>query len=379
MEADLHSLQTAAVAAVSKAQNLSELTAVEVRFLGRKGEFTALAKKIVELPDAERKRIGQVANEVRQRITLALANRIGEIKMASRGNLADTEWIDVTEPGVAPAVGRLHFTTRIILEITQIFERLGFSRVRYPEAEWDWYAFEGLNMPKNHPARDEWETFFIEDPASNGAPEGARPLTDKKFGKMVLTPHTSSGQLREMERVRDLGGPPIRMINIAKCYRRQADVTHVPMFHQFEGLLIDRDVTIADLKGVLDYFAGEFFGPERVTRLRPFHFRFTEPSFEVDISCGVCGGTGFLEAGTVLKGTDLTALREKCRVCKEGWLELGGAGMVHPNVLKNGGLDPEKWSGFAFGWGVERSAMMKSGLKLDDLRIIYKNDLRVTL
>lgn len=170
---------------------------------------------------------------------------------------------------------------------------------------------------------------------------------------MVLTPHTSNGQVREMEK----GELPIRMINIAKCYRRQSDVSHAPMFHQFEGLYVNKNVSIAHLKGVMDYFVKQFYGPDRAIRLRPFHFQFTEPSFEIDVSCGLCHGKG-------------------CRLCKEGWLELGGSGMVHPNVLKAGGIDPEIYSGFAFGWGVERSFMMKSGIKIDDIRLMYSNDIR---
>ena len=200
-------------------------------------------------------------------------------------------------------------------------------------------------MPPNHPARDEWETFFIDYPG--------KPGKDPKKQKVVLTPHTSNGQVREMEK----GTLPIRMINIAKCYRRQSDVSHVPMFHQFEGLYVDHNVSIAHLKGVLDYFVKQFFGPERKARIRPFHFQFTEPSFEVDISCGVCLGKG-------------------CRLCKEGWLELGGAGMVHPVVLKNGGVDTSTYSGFAFGWGIERTYMMKAGTQLDDIRLLYSNDVR---
>jgi phenylalanyl-tRNA synthetase alpha chain len=235
-------------------------------------------------------------------------------------------------------------------EITRIFERIGFTRVRYPEVEWEWYSFEGLNMPKNHPARDDFETFFIDFPQS------------QKYGKVVLSPHTSSGQVREMERLHHT--PPIRMINIAKCYRPNWDVSHVPMFHQFEGLVVDTKINITHLKGTMDYFAKEFFGQERQTRLRPFHFQFTEPSFEVDISCGVCLGKGVLSDNS------------RCRFCKEGWLELGGSGMVHPNVLKAGGIDPEKYTGFAFGWGIERTYMMKSGTKLDDIRLLYSNDLR---
>lgn len=177
---------------------------------------------------------------------------------------------------------------------------------------------------------------------------------------MVLTPHTSNGQVREMEK----GKLPIRMINIAKCYRRQSDISHVPMFHQFEGLYIDKNVSIGNLKGVMDFFFKNYYGPERKSRLRPFHFQFTEPSFEVDINCGVCLGKARLPDG------------QSCKLCKDGWLELGGAGMVHPNVLKAGGVDIKIYNGFAFGWGVERVAMMKSGTKLDDIRLLYSNDIR---
>jgi phenylalanyl-tRNA synthetase alpha chain len=250
------------------------------------------------------------------------------------------EKIDVTNPGIKPPLGHLHLVTQAIEEISSIFEKIGFERVRYPEVEWDWYAFEALNFPENHPARDDWETFFIK-----GAP-------DPKKGSQLLTPHTSSGQIREMERK----APPIRMLNIAKCYRRQSDVSHVPMFHQFEGLLIDKDISITHLKGTLDYFVKCWFGEKRQSRIRPYHFQFTEPSFEVDVTCGVCLGIG-------------------CKLCKEGWLEMGGAGMVHPNVLKAGGINPEKYTGFAFGWGIERVLMMREGLNIDDLRLLYSNNL----
>ena len=244
------------------------------------------------------------------------------------------EQLDITQPGVKQNIGHLHIITQAIWEIEEIFNSLGFYRVGYPEVETDWYAFKSLNMPQNHPARDEWETFFITP-------------------NIVLTPHTSSGQVREMEK----GKLPIKMINISKCYRRQIDISHIPMFHQFEGLYVDKNVSISQLKGVLDYFVKKFFGPDRKIRLRPFNFRFTEPSFEVDISCSICNGKG-------------------CRLCKAGWVELGGAGMVHPQVLKNGGINPDKYTGLAFGWGVERVYMMKSGLKIPDIRLIYQNDLR---
>ena len=244
-------------------------------------------------------------------------------------------------PGKLPPIGHLHPVTNAIEEISGIFEKIGFTRARYPEVDWDYYAFEALNMPKTHPARDDWETFFVD------APE------NKKLGKLVLTPHTSNGQIHEMEETL----PPIRMINIGKCYRRQSDVSHTVMFHQFEGLVIDEGINITHLKGTIDHFVKQFFGKERKSRLRPYHFQFTEPSFEVDVTCDICLGKG-------------------CKLCKEGWLELGGAGMVHPNVLKAGKVDTTKYTGFAFGWGVERTYMMKSGVKIDDLRLLYSNDIR---
>lgn len=361
---DVNSLRDAALVALVDAKTAADLDAVEIAYLGRKGgALSNVLRDLGAVPAEERKAIGLAANAAKQEIEAALARRRTELESVSLAGLADTERIDVTAPGTGSARGHLHMTTQAIQEITAIFSRLGYNRMRYPEVEWDWYAFESLNMPKEHPARDEWETFFLLDRAGTGV------RTDTKLGKLVLTPHTSSGQVREMQRVvaeqKGKKDPDlrIRMINISKCYRRQSDVTHVPMFHQFEGLLIDRDVSITHLKGTLDHFASAFFGSGRRTRLRPYHFRFTEPSFEVDISCGVCDGTGQVEG-------------QRCRVCKEGWLELGGAGMVHPNVLRAGGIDPEKWGGFAFGWGVERTSTMKSGTRIDDLRILYKNDAR---
>jgi phenylalanyl-tRNA synthetase alpha chain len=344
----LVSLQEKILADLRAVKTLKELEDFEVTHLGRKSEFSTLLKGLGELPAEERKNAGQRSNEIKRAIEAAVAARKTELSSAAAGALADSDWIDTTVPGVRPPEGHLHLTTQAIGEITKIFRRLGFTRVRHPEVDWDWYAFESLNMPGDHPARDEWETFFMDAPIN------------AKFGKMVLTPHTTSGDVREMEKKR----LPIRMINISKTYRRQIDVSHVPMFHQFEGLLVDRDVSVTHLKGVLDYFAKAFFGPDRKTRLRPFHFRFTEPSFEIDISCGICRGTGRTDDGT------------KCRLCKDGWLELGGAGMLHPNVLKAGKIDPEEWGALAFGWGVERTMMMKSGVRIDDIRELYKNDFR---
>ena len=314
-----------------------EIERLRVHYLGKKGILAEIAAEIPKLPPEDKAEIGEVFNDVKQ----AISNALG----AAQTNIPainSTTTVDTSLPGVKPPLGHLHPVTKAIEEISSIFEKIGFVRVRYPEVDWDWYAFESLNMPKSHPARDDIETFFVD------APENSR------YGKMVLTPQTSNGQVREMERLK---APPIRMINIAKCYRRQSDVSHTAMFHQFEGLCINSDINITNLKGTIDYFSQQFFGPERKTRLRPNHFQFTEPSFEVDVICDICLGKG-------------------CRLCKEGWLELGGAGMVHPNVLKAGKIDTTKYSGFAFGWGVERTYMMKSGIKIDDLRLLYSNDIR---
>ncbi|MBU0572243.1 phenylalanine--tRNA ligase subunit alpha [Patescibacteria group bacterium] len=325
-----------ALAQIVDAGNINELEELKIAYLGRNGKLTTLIKKIKDLSISEKKQAGGLINEVKNTILDALATQKNTLKESAR------DWFDASIPGKKPTIGHLHLITQAIREISSTFEKIGFVRVRYPEVEWDWYAFESLNIPRDHPARDDWETFFIDTPPHS------------KYGLMVLTPHTSSGQVREMMRVKK---PPIRMLNIAKNYRRQSDVSHVPMFHQFEGLVIDEGISVAHLKGTLDYFARNFFGKDRKTRLRPHHFQFTEPSFEVDISCGVCKGNG-------------------CKLCKEGWLELGGAGMVHPNVLKNGKIDPNKYTGFAFGWGVERTFMMKAGLEIGDIRLLYSPDLK---
>ena len=338
VEEQIQNLRNEALAQILSLTSLEEIEALRVAYLGRKGQINNLTKELKNLDAEKRKAVGQILNDTRRAIEDALTEQYRSIT----SSVKSTEWFDPTIPGKKPPLGHLHLVTHAIEEISQIFGQIGFTRVRYPEVDWDWYAFESLNMPKDHPARDEWETFFIDVPEN------------PKKGKVVLTPHTSNGQVREMQR---LGLTPIRMINIAKCYRRQSDVSHVPMFHQFEGLVVDEGISIVHLKGTLDYFARHFFGPTRKTRLRPYHFQFTEPSFEVDISCGICNGRG-------------------CKLCKAGWLELGGAGMVHPNVLKAGNIDPKKYTGFAFGWGVERTYMMKSGLKIDDIRMLYSSDLR---
>jgi phenylalanyl-tRNA synthetase alpha chain len=338
MEEELISVKNTAISFILEAKTQEELEELKLQFLGRSGKLTLLIKNIPSLPLEKRPEVGVLANEVKKTIEQSIKDK--ELELREVKTTARKEKIDISNPGIKPPLGHLHLVTQAISEITDIFEKIGFTRVRHPEVEWDWYAFSALNFPENHPARDDWETFFIET-------EG-----HKKYGKMILTPHTSSGQIREMQRNK----PPIKMLNIAKCYRRQSDVSHTPMFHQFEGLVIGTDISIVNLKGTLDYFVRSYFGENRISRIRPYHFQFTEPSFEVDVSCGVCEGKG-------------------CKLCKEGWLELGGAGMVHPNVLKAGGIDSKKYTGFAYGWGVERVLMMKEGIEIDDLRLLYSNKL----
>lgn len=336
----LLTLQEDVITEISKSSE--PIDQLKLLWLGKDSEFAKLASSMRTVQPEDKQQIGAVLNGVKKSIESALS-----VKRTSATSepSSSSDWFDTTAPGDLPPQGHVHIVTQAIEEITAIFNKIGFTRVRHPEIDWDWYPFESLNMPHSHPASDEWETFYIKYPG--------QPRNEYKKQKVVLTPHTSNGQVREMEK----GMLPIRMINIAKCYRRQIDISHTPMFHQFEGLYIDEHVSIGHLKGVLDYFAKHFFGPDRVTRIRPFHFQFTEPSFEVDISCGICKGKG-------------------CRLCKEGWLELGGAGMVHPVVLTNGNVNTKKYNGFAFGWGVERTFMMKSNTNIDDIRLLYSNDIR---
>jgi len=337
LESSLRAIQNQARDAFNGAQSLAELEELEIRFLGRKGELASLMKEMATVSAEERPKIGAFANEVKLEIEQTLERKRTELGGAAINAKLSKEQEDVTEPGLRPPEGHLHVVTQAIREFTDIFERAGFQRVRPPEVDWDWFAFESLNMPKEHPARDDWETFFM------NAPTSEKP----RQGRMLLTPHTTNGTAHLLKDQK----PPIRAISIGKTYRRQIDLTHLPMFHQFDGVYVDKGVNLTHLLGIIEYFVKEFFGEDRKVRIRPYHFRFTEPSFEIDIS------------------TD-------SRMGKNGWLELGGAGMLHTNVIKAAGLDPEEYSGLAFGWGVERTYMMKEGLQLDDIRTLYKNDLR---
>lgn len=336
MQSKLLNLKNQALALINQAEDLKELKRLRLNYFGRQGQINQLLKDIPKLDPEQKKKIGRLANEVKTALEQSLTAKTEQMSASPVA-----AWFDPTAPGKSLPLGRLHPLSQAIEEIQRIFEHIGFTRVRYPEVDWDWYVFEALNMPVDHPARDEWETIFIDTPKH------------PRLGQMVLTTHTSNGQIREMERVKK---PPIRMLNLGKCYRRQQDATHTIMFHQFEGLVIDKNISIPHLKGTLDYFGQEFFGPKIKSRIRPFHFQFTEPSFEVDFTCTACSGKG-------------------CRFCKAGWVEVGGAGMVHPDVLKAGKIDPTQYSGFAFGWGVERVLRLKPGLNIDDIRLLYSTNL----
>ena len=310
------------------------LDAVRVRFLGKKGELTAVLRGMGALTPEERPVIGQLANEARTYIEGKIEEKKAAVAAKKREAKLANEVIDVTVPGRRKPVGRLHPLHQVLNEITDIFTGMGFSVAEGPDIETDYYNFEALNIPSDHPARDTQDTFYIND-------------------NIILRTQTSPVQIRVMEHTK----PPIRMIAPGRVFRSDAvDATHSPVFHQIEGLVIDKGITMADLKGTLEAVVKGLYGPDAKIRLRPHHFPFTEPSAEVDVSCFACGGKG-------------------CGMCKgEGWIEILGAGMVHPKVLKVGGIDPEVYSGFAFGLGLERIAMFKYGI--DDLRLFFENDLR---
>ncbi len=335
---EVEKLKTQALTDLDLVDSLTKLEEFRVKYFGKKGLVTVVTKDIVSLGADEKKALGRALNEVKSVIQGSMESKKLELEKSIPSQLPE---FYKSLPGTRPEIGHLHVITQAIREIVDIFKPLGFTRVRYPEIDWEYFVFEALNIPEEHPARDEWETFFVDI------------SRDEKYGRTVITPHTSSGQVREMLK----GNLPIRMLNISRCGRRQADVRHLPTFYQFEGLVVDKGINISHLKGVLNYFVKNFYGPEREIRLRPYDFRFTEPSFEVDVLCSNCLGAG-------------------CSLCKEGWMELGGAGVVHPKVLEYGGIDSKEYSGFAFGWGVERTYMMKSGTQIDDIRHLFANDVR---
>ena len=322
-------------------ETLESLAQWRVSYMGRRGGLTTLLRGIGTLPPDERGRAGALGNQAKLLLEEGLARREQVLKEDSLGRLADEEWIDITLPGRPINVGRLHPTTQILREVCNAFVAMGFQVVEGPEVEWDKYNFEMLNIPKDHPARDMWNTIWVDQPNADGE------------HSMLLRTHTSPMQARVMEEMR----PPVRVVVPGKCYRYEAtDATHEWHFFQVEGLAVDVGITFADLKGTLYEFARRIFGSERRVRFRCDYFPFVEPGVDMSIDCFACQGKG-------------------CRICKEsGWIEIMGAGMVHPKVLEGVGYDPEMYTGFAFGLGPERIAMLKYGI--DDIRLFYSNDLR---
>ncbi len=337
--ARLEEIRQRALAELAQITDLAALDAWRVRYLGRRGEVTEALRALGQLPPAERPRLGQVANAVKALLEQELARRRAQLEAAILAETLERERVDVTLPGRRPALGQVHPVTRVLREIIEVFVAMGFQLVEGPEVELDYYNFEALNIPPDHPARDMWDTFYVADPY--------RP------GQILLRTHTSPNQVRVMERTR----PPVRVIVPGKVYRYEAvDPSHEMMFYQVEGLAVDRHITMADLKGTLTAFARAVFGPERKVLFYCSYFPFVEPGVEVAIDCHVCRGAG-------------------CRLCKgTGWLEIMGAGMVHPRVLATVGYDPDTYTGFAFGLGPERVAMLKYGI--DDIRLFYQNDSR---
>ena len=334
----LEELKAQALDELARADGPEAVEAWRVTYLGKRGRLTTLLRQVGGLSPAERPAMGQKANEVKTALEKGFAGRLEELRREEMARAQAAERIDVTLPGRSPRLGQIHPTTRIVREILDTFVAMGFQVVEGPEVELDYYNFEALNIPKDHPARDMWDTFYI---ANRGRP-----------GEVLLRTHTSPNQVRVMEKIR----PPVRVVVPGKCYRYEAtDATHESEFYQIEGLAVDKNITMADLKGVLTAFAHQIFGADRRVRFRCDYFPFVEPGVEMAISCGACHGEG-------------------CRLCSEGWLEIMGAGMVHPRVLEGVGYDPNVYTGFAFGMGPERIAILKYGI--DDIRLFYANDLR---
>lgn len=331
---DIESTISQAIEAIEAASNLQQLDELRVQYLGKKGTITQSLKTLGSLPPEERKAFGQKINQAKQSLQGKIQVRKTDLEAAALSSALENEKLDITLPGKSNQLGSLHPITLVLEDITRLFESIGFKVETGPEVENEYYNFEALNIPETHPARAMHDTFYF---ANN----------------TLLRTHTSPVQIRAMEQQT----PPLRVIAPGRVYRCDSDVTHTPMFHQVEGLMIDKDVHFTHLKGILDGFLKAFFGQEVSTRFRPSYFPFTEPSAEVDIACVKCHGKG-------------------CRICKQtGWLEVLGCGMVHPKVLEYGHIDPNSYSGFAFGLGVERFAMLRYGV--DDLRFFFENDARL--
>ena len=320
---------------IAAARDEKELEQVRVALFGNNGAMTNLIKEIPTLPKEERAERGRLLNGIKQQLEAAIAARLGELRGERLADIVETEAIDITFPGPPLGRGHIHVLTQVRRQIETILESLGYQVELGPEVETEWYNFEALNLTEGHPARENWDSFYF-------TPE------------LLLRAHTSPVQIRAMQRIKD---PPIYIITPGRCYRRDApEATRLPYFSQVEGLAVDKALTVGDMKGTLLYMIQSLYGRERKVRVRPSYFPFTEPSFEFDVTCGICNGMG-------------------CKSCRhKGWLEVGGCGMVHPQVLRNGGIDPTLWNGYAWGFGIERMAMLKHDV--DDIRLFYESDLR---
>jgi len=333
---DPSALTRQALAAIGQAPTEAELEKIELEYLGRKnGQISRLLSNIGSLAPEEKAALGKAANDAKRAIESALAARRAELEASRIADLAETEAIDITFPGPDSRRGHIHVLTQVRRQIETVLESLGYQVELGPEVETEWYNFEALNISAGHPARENWDSFYFSP-------------------NLLLRAHTSPVQIRAMQRIKE---PPIYIITPGRCYRRDApEATRLPYFSQVEGLAVDKALTVGDMKGTLLYMIQSLYGRDRKVRVRPSYFPFTEPSFEFDISCGICGGIG-------------------CKSCRhKGWLEVGGCGMVHPQVLRNGGIDPTQWNGYAWGFGIERMAMLKHDV--DDIRLFYEPDLR---
>lgn len=341
MEAELKKLQKVTVEEIEKISSIEELKNLEVKILGRKGELTNILRGLKDLSDAEKPTIGKLANEVKTRLEEEFIARQNRLEKTAIEKSLSLEFFDTTIPAKIKEIGHIHPISQVQEEVERIFSQMGFSIMDGPEAESEYYNFEGLNIPKDHPARDMQDTFFLQE------------KDDEKHGRMVLRTHTSPVQVRTMEKY----GAPLRVIVPGRTFRYEAtDASHDTTFYQVEGLLIDKDISLAHLKGIMKEFLSRLFGKEVTVRFRPGYFPFVEPGLELDFSCLLCEGKG-------------------CRVCKHsGWMEFMGAGMVHENVLKAGGIDSKKYQGWAFGFGLTRLVMMRYGI--DDIRLLLGGDLR---
>ncbi|HBA03948.1 MAG TPA: phenylalanine--tRNA ligase subunit alpha [Clostridium sp.] len=334
MKEQLEQIKKIALEQLSQVTDKAELENIRVKYLGKKGELTAILRGMGKLSAEERPVVGKIANEVREEIESAIDTKVVAIRNAEKTEKLNSEVIDISMPGKKQTMGKKHPLSLTLDQVNDIFLSMGFSIEEGPEVEFDHYNFEALNIPKDHPARGEQDTFYIND-------------------NIVLRTQTSPIQIRTMENQK----PPIKMIAPGKVYRSDAvDATHSPIFYQIEGLVVAENITFGDLKGTLEMFIQKMFGDDMKVKFRPHHFPFTEPSAEMDATCFVCGGKG-------------------CKVCKgSGWIEIVGCGMVHPQVLRNCGIDPEKYSGFAFGFGLDRIVMLKYGI--EDIRLLYESDMR---